>query len=58
VLLAYGFAEGAANDYVEMFATLDKGLLFEHIQEVKPTVEGRPIEAFADEFASALRAAS
>jgi hypothetical protein len=27
VLLSYGFAEGAANDYVEMFATLDTGLL-------------------------------
>jgi len=35
-----------------MFATLDKVLLFEHIQEVRPTIEGRPVEAFADEFAA------
>lgn len=55
VLLAYGFAEGAANDYVEMFTTLDKGLLFEHIQETRPAIEGRTIEAFADEFAAVLR---
>jgi hypothetical protein len=44
VLLNYGFAEGAANDYVEMFATLDTGLLFEDIQKTKPKIEGTPIE--------------
>jgi hypothetical protein len=52
-LLGYGFAEGAANDYVEMFDTLDKGLLFEHIQKVKPKIEGQTIEEFAKVFAKA-----
>ena len=52
-LKGYGFAEGAANDYVEMFDTLDKGLLFEHIQEVKPRIAGLSIEEFARQFAVA-----
>ncbi|MCY0854965.1 hypothetical protein [Cupriavidus sp. D39] len=55
VLLGSGFAEGAANDYVEMFDTLDKGLLFEHIQETKPKMAGLSIEAFAKQFATAYR---
>lgn len=53
VLLAYGFAEGAANDYVEMFTTLDSGKLFEHIEEMKPKVEGTTIEQYAKIFAAA-----
>jgi hypothetical protein len=53
VLLNYGFAEGAANDYVEMFATLDTGLLFEDIQKTKPKIEGTPIEDFAKTWAAA-----
>jgi hypothetical protein len=44
VLLNYGFAYGAANDYVEMFATLDTGPLFEDIQKTKPKIEGSSIE--------------
>jgi uncharacterized protein YbjT (DUF2867 family) len=55
VLLNYGFAEGAANDYVEMFATLDTGLLFEDIQKTKPKIEGTPIEDFAKTWAAAYR---
>ncbi len=55
VLLGYGFAEGAANDYVEMFETLDTGRLFEHIEQTKPKVAGTSIEQFAKQFASAYR---
>jgi len=42
VLLNYGFAEGAANDYVEMFAALDTGLLFEDIKRPGRRSEGHP----------------
>jgi uncharacterized protein YbjT (DUF2867 family) len=55
VLLNYGFAEGAANDYVEMFATLDTGLLFEDIQKTRPKIQGTPIEDFAKTWAAAYR---
>jgi uncharacterized protein YbjT (DUF2867 family) len=55
VLLNYGFADGAASDYVEMFATLDTGLLFEDIQKTKPKVEGTSIEGFAKAWAAAYR---
>ena len=44
VLLNYGFADGAANDYVEMFATLDTGLLFGDIRKTRPKIEGTSIE--------------
>jgi hypothetical protein len=57
VLLNYGFAEGAANDYVEMFATLGTGLLFEDIQKTKPKIEGTSIEDFAKTWADAYRQA-
>ncbi|SEI42902.1 NAD(P)H-binding protein [Pseudomonas sp. NFR16] len=52
VLLGYGFAKGAANDYVEMFETLDKGLLFDHFFETKAPFGGTSIEAFAKRFAA------
>jgi uncharacterized protein YbjT (DUF2867 family) len=55
VLLNYGFADGAANDYVEMFATLDTGLLFEDIQKTQPKIEGTSIEEFAKTWAAAYR---
>ena len=55
VLLSYGFAEGAARDYVEMFATLDTGLLFEDIQKTRPKIQGTPIEDFAKTWAAAYR---
>ena len=54
-LFGYGFAEGAANDYLEMFATLDTGLLFEDIQRTKPKIEGTSIEDFAKAWAAAYR---
>jgi hypothetical protein len=54
-LLSFGFAEGAANSYVEMFATLDTGLLFEDIQKTKPKIAGRSIEDFAKTWAAAYR---
>jgi uncharacterized protein YbjT (DUF2867 family) len=54
-LLSFGFAEGAANSYVEMFATLDTGLLFEDIQKTKPKIAGRSIEDFARTWAAAYR---
>ena len=57
VLLNYGFAEGAANDYVEMFATLDTGLLFEDIQKTKPKIGGTSIEEFVKVWAAAYRGA-
>lgn len=55
VLLGYGFAPGAANDYVEMFETLGKGRLFEHYFEVKGQAQGTSIEQFARQFALAYR---
>jgi uncharacterized protein YbjT (DUF2867 family) len=56
VLLGYGFAKGAANDYVEMFDTLDKGLLFEHFFELNAAFGGTSIEAFAKRFAGIYNA--
>jgi uncharacterized protein YbjT (DUF2867 family) len=56
VLLDYGFAHGAANEYVEMFTTLDAGLLFEDIQRTKPRIEGTSIEVFSKTWAAAYRA--
>jgi uncharacterized protein YbjT (DUF2867 family) len=55
VLLSFGFADGAANDYVELFATLDSGLLFEDIQKTKPKIHGTRIEEFAKTWAAAYR---
>ena len=55
VLLNYGFADVAANDYVEMFATLDTGFLFEDIQKTRPKIEGTSIEEFAKTWAAAYR---
>lgn len=52
VLLGFGFATGAANDYVEMFDTLDKGLLFEHFFEINAPFGGTSIEAFVKRFAA------
>jgi uncharacterized protein YbjT (DUF2867 family) len=54
-LLSFGFAEGAANSYVEMFTTLDTGLLFEDIQRTKPKIAGTRIEDFAKTWAAAYR---
>lgn len=51
VLINYGFNEGAANDYVEMFTTLDKGLLFEDYVAGKHKASGTSIEVFAKQFA-------
>jgi uncharacterized protein YbjT (DUF2867 family) len=56
VLLSFGFAEGAANEYVEMFTTLGTGLLFEDYVKVKPKLYPTKIEAFAKKFAAAYRA--
>jgi uncharacterized protein YbjT (DUF2867 family) len=56
VLLSFGFAEGAANDYVEMFTTLGKGLLFEDYVKVKPKLYKTSVEDFAKKFAALYRA--
>jgi uncharacterized protein YbjT (DUF2867 family) len=56
VLIDFGFAEGAANDYVEMFTTLDTGLLFEDYVKVKPKLYKTTIERFAKKFAALYRA--
>jgi len=56
VLLGFGFAEGAANDYIEMFARLDTGLLFEDYVKVKPPLYPTKLEDFAKKFAAAYRA--
>jgi uncharacterized protein YbjT (DUF2867 family) len=55
VLVSFGFADGAANDYVKMFSTLETGLLFEDIQKTKPKIEGTSIEEFAKIWAEAYR---
>lgn len=52
-LLTYGFADGAANDYVEMFHALDKGVLFEDYVQDKPALRGISIAQFAEQFAVA-----
>jgi uncharacterized protein YbjT (DUF2867 family) len=52
VLLQYGFSEGAASDYVEMFTTLDKGLLFEDYFAGEHKASGTSIETFAKKFAA------
>lgn len=51
VLLSFGFVAGAADDYVEMFTTLDTGLLFEDYVAGKHTASGTSIEVFAKRFA-------
>jgi uncharacterized protein YbjT (DUF2867 family) len=56
VLRSFGFAEGAANEYVEMFTTLETGLLFEDYVKVKPKLYPTKIEDFAKKFAAAYRA--
>jgi len=56
VLRSFGFAEGAANEYVEMFTTLETGLLFEDYVKVKPKLYPTKIEDFAQQFAAAYRA--
>ena len=56
VLRSFGFAEGAANEYVEMFTTLETGLLFEDYVRVKPTLYPTKIDDFAKKFAAAYRA--
>jgi hypothetical protein len=56
VLIDFGFADGAANDYVEMFTTLDTGLLFEDYVKVKPKLYNTKIESFAKKFAALYRA--
>ena len=55
-LLSIGFAEGAADEYVQMFTALDKGLLFEDYAQVKPKLYNTSIEDFAKKFASIYRA--
>ncbi len=52
VLFGFGFAEGAANDYVEMFTTLGTGLLFEDYVKVKPKLYKTKVEHFAKKFAA------
>jgi uncharacterized protein YbjT (DUF2867 family) len=56
VLLSYGFAKGAADSYVEMFACLDTGRLFEHYVSSKASYGGVSIEQFAKRFAEIYRA--
>jgi uncharacterized protein YbjT (DUF2867 family) len=56
VLRSFGFAEGAANEYVEMFTTLGTGLLFEDYVKVKPKLYPTKIKDFAKKFAAAYRA--
>jgi uncharacterized protein YbjT (DUF2867 family) len=57
VLLGYGFVEGAANSYVEMFTALDRGVLFEDYVKVKPKLYKATIESFAKKFATLYAAA-
>jgi uncharacterized protein YbjT (DUF2867 family) len=55
-LLDFGFADGAANEYVEMFTRLNTGLLFEDYARVKPKLYPTKIESFAKKFAAAYQA--
>jgi uncharacterized protein YbjT (DUF2867 family) len=56
VLMGFGFVEGAADSYVEMFTALDKGLLFEDYVKVKPKLYNTKIEDFAKTFAARYNA--
>ncbi|HWK05908.1 MAG TPA: NAD(P)H-binding protein [Puia sp.] len=49
-LLHYGFNDGAANDYVEMFTTLNTGLLFEDFFAGKHKFGGVSIGEYAKKF--------
>jgi uncharacterized protein YbjT (DUF2867 family) len=49
-LLGFGFHDGAANDYVEMFTTLGTGLLFEDFFAGKHKHGGVSIEEYAKKF--------
>jgi hypothetical protein len=55
-LLPLGFAEGAANEYLEIFTRLETGLLFEDYMKVRPQLYPTEIEAFAKKFAATYRA--
>ncbi|AJK49822.1 NAD(P)H-binding protein [Burkholderia plantarii] len=55
VLLKYGFAEGAADHYLEMFVALDRGVLFEDYVKQKRELRGIRIEQFARRFADIYR---
>lgn len=56
VLISFGFVEGAANSYVEMFTALDSGSLFEDVERVKPKIQGTTIEQFAKTWGKAYNA--
>jgi uncharacterized protein YbjT (DUF2867 family) len=56
-LVSIGFSEGAADEYVEMFMTLDKGLLFEDFVKARPRLYNTTIEDFSKTFGSLYRAA-
>jgi uncharacterized protein YbjT (DUF2867 family) len=49
-LQGFGFSDGAANDYVEMFTTLGTGLLFEDFFAGKHPYGGVSIEEYAKKF--------
>jgi broad specificity phosphatase PhoE len=55
-LRGYGFAEGAAADYVEMFETLDSGRLFDDFFAGGHQASGTSIEQFAQRFAEIYNA--
>lgn len=52
VLLGFGFAEGAADDYVEMFTALGQGVLFEDFVAGGHKPNGVSVEDFAKQFAA------
>jgi uncharacterized protein YbjT (DUF2867 family) len=54
-LIGYGFAEGTADSYVEMFGAIDRGVVFEHVKEVRPQISGSTIEEYAKQFAAAYK---
>lgn len=56
VLKDYGFTDGAARDYVEMFETLDTGLLFEDFVAGNHKASGTTIEQFAKRYAEIYNA--
>ncbi|GLU55215.1 hypothetical protein Dfri01_46760 [Dyadobacter frigoris] len=51
-LKGFGFSDGAADEYVEMFAALDKGILFEDYFAGNNSASGTSIEEFAKTFAT------
>jgi uncharacterized protein YbjT (DUF2867 family) len=51
----FGFTDGAVEDYVEGFAALDQGVLYERYKDAKPVLGKVKLGDFVKAFAAAYR---